>query len=354
LPARPDGDGRNVHGRDGGDGSGDGGGDDRGRGDSTTALQLPAPGKINRYLRVLGRREDGFHEIETQFQFIAWADRLTFDALDSPQIRRIDRHDFALPAEDLCVRAARLLQAECPAAAGRGAVITARKTIPPGSGLGGGSSNAATTLLALNRLWQLGLSRARLAELGLRLGADVPLFVRGRAALARGIGEKLTPQAPPEKYLCICIPAAVSTARVFAEFRPADCGNRDNSGSGDPAVPGNRDNLSDRDPAGRGDNSGNSGDRGDRDYSGDRGESDAAAPAGNDLESAATRLYPAIGDALAQLRSRGMNAHLTGSGGAIFAEFNSRAEANRAAAALPNHLPIRVTPTLNRHPLADF
>ena len=306
MPARPDGDGRDVQGRDGGDG----GGDNRGRGDSTATLQLPAPGKINRYLRVLGRREDGFHEIETQFQFIAWADRLTFEALDSPQIRRIDRHDFALPAEDLCVRAARLLQAECPAAAGRGAVITARKTIPPGSGLGGGSSNAATTLLALNRLWQLGLSRDRLAELGLRLGADVPLFVRGRAALARGIGEKLTPQAPPEKYLCICIPAAVSTARVFAEFRPDDCG--------------------------------------------DRSESDAADPTGNDLESAAARLYPAIGDALAQLRSRGMNAHLTGSGGAIFAEFNSRAEANRAAAALPDNLPARVTPTLNRHPLADF
>ena len=347
MPARPDGDGRNVHGRDGGgdgggdahgsDGGGDGGGDNRGRGDSTAALQLPAPGKINRYLRVLGRREDGFHEIETQFQFIAWADRLTFEALDSPQIRRIDRHDFALPAEDLCVRAARLLQAECPTAAGRGALITARKTIPPGSGLGGGSSNAATTLLALNRLWQLGLPRDRLAELGLRLGADVPLFVRGRAALARGIGEKLTPQTPAEKYLCICIPAAVSTARVFAEFRPADCGNRDNSGSGD--------------AAGRGDNSGNSGNL---DNSSDHGESDAAAPTGNDLESAATRLYPAIGDALAQLRSRGMNAHLTGSGGAIFAEFNSRAEANRAAAALPNHLPARVTPTLNRHPLADF
>jgi len=354
LPARPDcGGGRDVHGRDGGgddaqgrdgggdthgiDGSGDGGdggGDDRGRGDSTAVLQLPAPGKINRYLRVLGRREDGFHEIETLFQFIAWADRLTFEALDSPQIRRIDRHDFALPAEDLCVRAARLLQAECPAAAGRGAVITARKTIPPGSGLGGGSSNAATTLLALNRLWQLGLSRARLAELGLRLGADVPLFVRGRAALARGIGEKLTPQTPAEKYLCICIPAAVSTAQVFAEFRPADCGG-DNSGSGN----------GDRDPAGRGDNSGNFG---------DRGESDATDPTDNDLESAAARLYPAIGDALAQLRSRGLSAHLTGSGGAIFAEFNSHAEANRAAAALPKNLPIRVTPTLNRHPLADF
>jgi len=354
LPARLDcGGGGDAQCRDGG---GDGGGDDRGRVDSTAALQLPAPGKINRYLRVLGRREDGFHEIETQFQFVAWADRLTFEALDSPQIRRIDRHDFALPAEDLCVRAARLLQAECPAAAGRGAVITARKTIPPGSGLGGGSSNAATTLLALNRLWQLGLSRDRLAELGLRLGADVPLFVRGRAALARGIGEKLTPQAPPEKYLCICIPAAVSTARVFAEFRPADCGgdnrgDRDNSGDRDPAGPGNPGNSGSGDAAGHGDNSGNFGDH---DNSSDRGESDAAAPAGNDLESAATRLYPAIGDALAQLRSRGMNAHLTGSGGAIFAEFNSRAEANHAAAALPDNLPARVTPTLNRHPLADF
>jgi len=300
-------------------------GDGEFAGPGVGALTLPAPGKINRYLRVLGRRADGFHEIETQFQFIEWADRLTFSVDDSALIRRIDRHQFALPADDLCMRAAGLLQDECPAAADYGATIIVHKTLPPGAGLGGGSSNAATTLLALNRLWRLALSRARLAELGLQLGADVPLFVHGRAAVGRGVGEKLTPHDAPQNWLCICTPATVSTAQVFAEFR--------GDGDGD---------ISSRHP--RVPLSGG----GDGDDVGD------GVDTGNDLEAVTARLHPTVADALATLRSRGLQAHMTGSGGAVFAAFDNRAAAEQTAAALPAAWRPRVTRAVNRHPLAGF
>ncbi|MDD9874470.1 MAG: 4-(cytidine 5'-diphospho)-2-C-methyl-D-erythritol kinase [Gammaproteobacteria bacterium] len=274
-----------------------------------TPLQLPAPAKINRFLHVLGRRADGFHRLETLFQLLQWADRLGFGVLEQPHIRRIDRHPFHLPEADLCVRAAQLLQAACPPAAGRGVTITLTKTIPPGSGLGGGSSNAATTLLALNHLWQLGLTRARLAQLGLQLGADVPLFIYGRAALAGGVGEVLKACEPAEKWLLICVPPVeVSTARVFAHLRADGPGGDD---------------LSDR------------------------------APNGNDLEAVTARLYPEVGQVLAWLRRHG-DARMSGSGGAVYAEFNSRAEAGSAASALPDGWNGRVTRALNRHPLADF
>ena len=169
-------------------------------------MEFPAPAKINRFLRVLGRRADGYHQLETLFQFLEFADTLSFETLAQPRIRRIDRHDFELPEADLSICAAKLLQATVPEAAGRGVTITLRKVIPPGSGLGGGSSNAATTLLALNHLWQLGLTRRRLAALGLQLGADVPVFVHGRAARASGIGEVLAPCAtpPPPSGGCAC------------------------------------------------------------------------------------------------------------------------------------------------------
>jgi len=321
-----DGDGLPRHPR--GQLSGDGAGARRG-------LTLPAPGKINRYLRVLGPRADGFHAIETRFQFIEWADRLTFTVDDSALIRRIDRHDFALPAFDLCVRAARLLQAECPAAAGCGATITVRKTIPPGAGLGGGSSGAATTLLALNHLWRLGLSRARLAALGLKLGADVPLFVRGQAATARGIGEVLTPQSPPQDWLCICVPAVVSTARVFAEFR----GDGDRGGDAGDGGAGDIHPRHPRHPRVALSGGGDAGDGG---------------TPGNDLEAVTARIYPAVADALARLRGRGLDARMSGSGGAVFAAFATRAAAERTATALPPAWRARVTRAVNRHPLAEF
>ena len=274
-----------------------------------TPVEFPAPAKINRFLRVTGRRADGYHQLETQFQFLEFADTLRFEVLAQPRIRRIDRHDFELPEADLSICAARLLQATVPEAAGRGVTITLHKVIPPGSGLGGGSSNAATTLLALNHLWQLGMTRRRLADLGLQLGADVPVFVHGRAALASGIGEVLAPcdPAPAERWLCVCLPPVkVSTARVFShpQLRPES---------------------QTRDP--------------------DR--------TGNDLEPVTTLLYPEVAAALAHLRRYG-DARMSGSGAAVYAEFDSRAQAAHAAEAatrLPGGLRGIVTRSVNRHPL---
>lgn len=280
---------------------------------------LPAPAKINRFLRVTGRRADGYHQLETLFQFLEFADTLRFESAQPPHIRRIDRHDFDLPEEDLIVRAARLLQAECSEAGARGAVITLHKKIPPGSGLGGGSSNAATTLLALNHLWRLGLSRARLAELGRQLGADVPVFIGGRAALASGIGEVLKPCAPAEQWLCVCLPPVrVSTAEVFSH--PHLARNRPAVSSGD---------------------------------SGDSGDSDEPDKTGNDLEPVTTFLHPEVAAALTHLRRYG-DARMSGSGAAVYAGFDTRAQAEQAAAQLPGDLPGFVTRARNRHPLVDF
>lgn len=262
-----------------------------------------------------GRRADGYHQLETRFQFLEFADTLRFEALEQPRIRRIDRHDFELPEADLSICAARLLQATVPEAAGRGVTITLHKVIPPGSGLGGGSSNAATTLLALNHLWKLGMTRRRLAALGLQLGADVPVFVHGRAARAGGIGEVLEPcdPDPAERWLCVCLPPVnVSTARVFSHpqlrriprIRP-------------PAMP-----AGGCDPD----------------------------KTGNDLEPVTALLYPEVAEALAHLRRYG-DARLSGSGAAVYAEFDSRAQAAQAATRLPGDLHGFVTRSVNRHPL---
>ena len=273
-------------------------------------VEWPAPAKINLFLRVTGKRADGYHELETLFQFLEFADTIRFETLDRPHLSRIDRHDFELPEEDLSIRAARLLQATFHQAAGRGVTITLNKVIPPGSGLGGGSSNAATTLLALNHLWQLGQSRDRLAALGLQLGADVPLFVHGRSALAGGIGEALEPCTPAQRWLCVCLPPVhVSTDRVFSH----------------PILA--------------------------------RAVSNTVAHSGqttrNDLEAITTVLYPEVAEALAQLRRHG-DARMSGSGCAVYAQFDSRDQAEQVAAQLPGNLNGFVTRSLNRHPLLDF
>ena len=292
----------------------------------SSGLQLPAPAKINRFLRVTGRRADGYHQLETLFQFLEFADIMRFEVSQQPRIRRIDRHDFELPEQDLSVRAARLLQTTIPAAATRGATITLQKKIPPGSGLGGGSSNAATTLLALNHLWRLGVPRTRLAELGLQLGADVPVFVHGRAALATGIGEILEPFDPPEQWLCVCLPPVhVSTARVFSHLplKPAtepatESATESAAESVAEPVAGNADKIDDT--------------------------------LGNDLEPVAAKLYPEVALALAHLR-RYADARLSGSGAAVYASFDSREQAEHAVAQLPDDLPAFVTHSRNRHPL---
>ena len=166
------------------------------------------------FLHVTGKRSDGYHELQTVFQLLDFSDDLFFDVNETGEIQR--RYDYGIPADDdLCLRAARLLNEFADPDVG--VTIDLVKRIPIGGGLGGGSSNAATVLLALNELWGVGLCRSKLAELGLQLGADVPVFVHGRSAWAEGIGELLTPVELPETYYLVLNPnIQVSTARIFA------------------------------------------------------------------------------------------------------------------------------------------
>jgi len=181
---------------------------------SLSALyDLPAPAKINQFLHIVGRRSDGYHLLQSVFVLIDWADTLHFE---KRQDGRLARHDLgpALPADDLCLRAALCLQQASGTT--RGADISVLKQLPWGAGLGGGSSDAATTLLALNRLWGLNWPRARLAQLGLSLGADVPFFIGGHNAFVQGIGERLTPLALPRAGVAVVKPAAaIATRDIF-------------------------------------------------------------------------------------------------------------------------------------------
>lgn len=182
----------------------------------TSGMQaFPAPAKLNLFLHVVGRRNDGYHLLQSAFRFIDHADTVWLSTREDGRIVR----KTALPGVpeecDLTLRAARLLQAESGCA--QGAEIALEKRLPMGGGLGGGSSDAATVLLALNHLWQLDMSRATLQKIALRLGADVPVFIFGRSAFAEGVGEVLSPIAlPPAWYVVLTPPVAVATAAVFA------------------------------------------------------------------------------------------------------------------------------------------
>jgi 4-diphosphocytidyl-2-C-methyl-D-erythritol kinase len=175
--------------------------------------EVPAPAKLNLFLHVVGRRDDGYHLLQSPFVLIDWCDTLHFERRDDG---RLQRHDLGepLPEDDLCLRAARALQqaSGCP----WGADISIDKRVPSGAGMGGGSSDAATTLLALNRLWGLGWPRERLLALALRLGADVPFFVGGRNAFVEGIGERLTPFALRPQWFAVVKPqASIPTKAIF-------------------------------------------------------------------------------------------------------------------------------------------
>jgi 4-diphosphocytidyl-2-C-methyl-D-erythritol kinase len=179
----------------------------------TALLDVPAPAKLNLFLHVIGRREDGYHLLQSVFVLLDWCDRLHFELRDDG---RLVRHDLgpALPADDLCLRAARLLQQQ--SGTRFGVDISVDKQLPWGAGLGGGSSDAASTLLALNRLWRLHWPRGHLLALGARLGADVPFFVGGHNAFVEGIGERLTPLALPQQRFAVAKPAAaIGTADIF-------------------------------------------------------------------------------------------------------------------------------------------
>jgi len=178
---------------------------------------LPAPAKLNLFLHVTGRRPDGYHLLQSVFVLLDWHDTLHIDTRDDGQLLRHDLN-VALPPEDLCLRAARLLQRE--SGTSMGCDIRIHKEVPWGAGLGGGSSDAATVLLALNRLWTLHWPRERLEALALQLGADVPFFVRGLPAWVEGVGEDITPIAlPPEvlhgRLALLKPPAAIPTAAIF-------------------------------------------------------------------------------------------------------------------------------------------
>ena len=178
---------------------------------------VPAPAKLNLFLHVVGRRADGYHLLQSPFVLIDWCDRLHFERRADA---RVSRHDVMaaagepLPAEDLCVRAARLLQQDSGCTLG--VDITLDKRLPSGAGLGGGSSDAASVLLALNRLWGLRWPRERLLALGQRLGADVPFFIGGRNAFVEGIGERLTPiTLPPQWFAVVKPPVSIPTKSIF-------------------------------------------------------------------------------------------------------------------------------------------
>ncbi len=266
----------------------------------------PAPAKLNLFLHVIGRRADGMHLLQTVFQFLDYGDELAFRVTEDGRITRATPLAWP-PEQDLCVRAARLLQAR--AGTPRGVEIVLRKRLPAGGGLGGGSSDAATTLLALNELWDLHWPRARLAELALALGADVPVFLYGRAAWAEGVGEILSPVELPEPwYLVMVPPVAVSTAAVFA----------------DPGLTRSHPPITIRDfREGR---------------------------AGNDLESVVRRRYPAVDEAMRWAERFGP-VRLTGSGACFFLELPQPDAARRILAEAPPGLRGFVARGRNRHPL---
>lgn len=273
-------------------------------------LSYPAPAKLNLFLHVVGRRSDGYHLLQSVFRFLDYGDSLRFAVRDDGEVRRVNALAGVEPERDLCVRAARLLQQA--SGCRLGVDIALDKRLPMGGGLGGGSSDAATTLLALNRLWGLGLGRQALQDLGLRLGADVPVFVFGQSAFAEGVGEKLQPVAlPPAWYVVLVPPVSVPTAEIFAH----------------PEL------TRDTDPIKIADFSAGSG------Y--------------NDLEPVVCKLYPQVAECLAWLRAYG-DARMSGSGACVFAGFSSEAEARRVFDQRPPSMAGFVAQGLDRHPLHEL
>jgi 4-diphosphocytidyl-2-C-methyl-D-erythritol kinase len=272
---------------------------------------FPAPGKLNLFLHVLGRRADGYHELQTVFRLVDRCDRVGIAVRADRAIRRHDPPPGIAEDEDLCVRAARLLQAHTGSALG--ADLALDKRLPIGGGLGGGSSDAATTLMVLNRLWRTGLSRNALQALALQLGADVPFFVLGENAVGEGIGERLRPIALPAAwYLVLVPPARLSTRDVF----------------GDNALTRNTKPL--------------------------KIPPFFSGLGANDLEPAAVRRSPEIAAHLAWLRARRAEARMTGSGACVFAEFEAEQEAQALLGELPGTMRGFVARGLERHPLYDF
>jgi 4-diphosphocytidyl-2-C-methyl-D-erythritol kinase len=269
----------------------------------------PAPGKLNLFLHVLGRREEGeyagYHELQTVFRLIDRSDRVGFSVRQDGEVR----FSGLFGEENLCVRAARLLQSHTKSK--RGCDLALEKKLPVGGGLGGGSSDAATVLLVLNRIWQLGLDRAELLSLGLKLGADVPFFIYGRNALGEGVGERLQAlDLAPAWYLVLTPQVSVSTKETFESALTL----RSKRLKIPPFLSGQ---------------------------------------GANDLEAAVVARYPDVAASLAWLRKHRPQARMTGSGACVFAEFETEAEARALHSALPGGLRGFVARGLDVHPLYE-
>ncbi len=266
-----------------------------------------APAKLNLFLHVIGKRDDGYHNLQTSFVFLDYYDKLSFDLNDSGSISRSDANaKVVLEEDDLCVRAATLLQTHCQVS--QGVTITLEKNIPIGAGLGGGSSDAASCLLALNSLWKCELNNAELTDLGLQLGADVPVFVFGQAAWAEGLGEQLTAISPEKKWVCVIIPPIqVSTAQIFS----------DSSLTHTPSITKIRGSFS--------------------------------PGLGNDLEAVTCALHPQVAEAIKWLSKYG-EARMSGSGASVFLACDSRELAFEIFNQRPQNLNGFVTQSLNQHP----
>ncbi|AGH38271.1 4-diphosphocytidyl-2-C-methyl-D-erythritol kinase [Bibersteinia trehalosi USDA-ARS-USMARC-188] len=253
---------------------------------------FPSPAKLNLFLYITGKLPNGYHELQTLFQFLDFGDEIEIEITAQSEIKLLNAVEGVATEENLIYRAAKLLQKQT--ACSQGAKIAVNKKLPMGAGLGGGSSNAATVLVALNHLWQTQLSLEQLAELGLSLGADVPIFVHGFAAFAEGVGEKLTPCKIPEKWYLVLKPdVAISTAAIFSH----------------PDLPRNtpKRTLTVL----------------------------LQSPWLNDCEKIVKDLYPEVDECLSWL-IKYAPARLTGTGACVFAEFDCKDDALAAFQAMPS------------------
>ncbi len=274
------------------------------------SLTLPSPAKLNLFLHINGRRADGYHELQTLFQFIDYCDLLRFELTDTPEIR-LTGDTLGIPeSANLVYRAAQQLLERRQVNAGIHIHLT--KVIPMGGGLGGGSSNAATTLIGLNHLWRCGYTREELCRIGKELGADVPVFIAGHAAWAEGIGEILTPVTPREPWYLVVIPnVGVSTAEIFSDERLTRDTPKIKIA---PAFEGN------------------------------------APSYKNDCQAIVCRKYPEVQTALNHLEKFG-NARMTGTGACVFVSFETETQATEAKHQLPSNLACFIAKGLNLSPL---
>lgn len=265
-------------------------------------LSFKSPAKINRFLHICGRRSDGYHNLQTVFQFVDFFDTLYFEARNDEKIVLTTRFENINPDDNLIVKAAKKLQAICHTPCG--VTITIDKQLPMGAGIGGGSSNAATTLVALNQLWQLNLNQDRLKEIGLTLGADVPIFIYGKSAWAEGVGEQLSPLELNEPWYLLVFPSChVSTQKIFSQEQLT----RDTEIKTIATFleQGNQEQFK------------------------------------NDCENLVRSLYPEVDEAFITL-SQLVKAQMTGTGACIYASFENEQKARQVAQQLPSGIEYRV------------